>query len=307
MRQRQVFVAGSTLLGLIAAGCSNWSYDPAMRGHAPTEGLNLSAVRDAAPQAPQGFNRDLASDYAQLASNLQQERQWDDVDYFSRKGLAAAGGDKAVPPENNNNWLVPLEVPDQYRTQLTDGRKRLVAALDGGARQATPDTAASAQVSYDCWVEHMEIDWWQAMNGTCHDQFVTAMNQLEKKSVVQAPPAEPATSGTSTRQFRVFFDFNKSTLTTSAQPILQDVAARAKEELSAHFVLTGRADRTGGDDYNLALSQRRVDAVRDALVAQGVSAERIDTKWVGERELPVPTANGVKEPRNRVVDVTEAQ
>jgi OOP family OmpA-OmpF porin len=303
MRRRRIFIAGPTLLGLVAAGCSGWSYDPPMRGHAPTEGLNLSAVRESAPQAPDGFNRDLATGYADLAGTLHQEHQWDDVDYFSRKGLAASGG-KVVPPEDNGNWLVPLEVPDRFRSQLSDGRRRLVAALDGGARQTAPDAAARAQVSYDCWVEHMEVNWWQAINGTCHDQFVAAMGQLEKRSVVQAP-AEPAASGTSTRQFRIYFDFDKTALTSSAQPILQGVATRAKEDPAARFVLIGRADRAGSDGYNMSLSQRRVDAVRHALVAQGVPAERIDAQWVGDREPPVPTADGVREPRNRVVDVTE--
>jgi OOP family OmpA-OmpF porin len=308
MRQRRIFVAGSALLGLAAAGCSGWSYDPPMRGHAPTQGINLASLREEAPQAPEGFNRDLATDYADFAGSLNQQHQWDDVDYFSRKGLAAAGGDKAVPPEDNGNWAVPLEVPDKYRTQLADGRRRLVAALDGGARQTAPDTAARAQVSYDCWVEHMEVDWWQAMNGSCHDQFVAALDKLENKTakaVVQAPAAEPAASGTSTRQFRVFFDFDKAALTPSSQAILQDVAARAKDAPASKFVLIGRADKTGSDGYNMALSQRRVDTVRNALVAQGVEPARIDTQWVGEREPPVPTADGVKEPRNRVVDVTE--
>jgi OOP family OmpA-OmpF porin len=306
MRQRRIFVAGSTLLGVLAAGCSTWSYDPPMRGHAPTEGVNLSAVREAAPQAPAGFHRALATGYADLAGTLDKEHQWDDVDYFSRKGLAAASGDKVVPPEDNANWAVPLEVPDKYRSQLADGRRRLVAALDGGARQTAPDAAARAQVSYDCWVEHMEVDWWGAMNGSCHDQFLAALGQLDKPKVVEAPAAEPAASGTSTRQFRVYFDFDKSALTPASQSILQDAAARAKEDPAARFRLIGRADRTGSDGYNMALSQRRVDTVRDALVAEGVPAARIDTQWVGERELPVPTADGVKEPRNRVVDVTEA-
>jgi OmpA-OmpF porin, OOP family len=314
MRQPRIFVAGSALLGLTVAGCSGWSYDPPMRGHAPTEGINLSSLRDEAPQAPEGFKRDLATGYADLAGSLKSEHQWDDVDYFSRKGLAAAGGGKAVPPEDNANWLVPLEVPDQYRSQLADGRRRLVAALDGGARQSAPDTAAHAQVSYDCWVEHMEVNWWQAINGSCHGQFVAALAQLEKpvaevpsKPLVQAPAAEPAASGTSTRQFRVYFDFNKSVLTPTSQSILQQVVARAKEAPASKFALIGRADKTGADGYNMALSQRRVDAVRDSLMAQGVDPARIDTQWVGEREPPVPTANGVKEPRNRVVDVTEEQ
>jgi OOP family OmpA-OmpF porin len=50
--------------------------------------------------------------------------------------------------------------------------------------------------------------------------------------------------------------------------------------------------------------QRRADAVRDALIAAGVPADRIDTSWTGEAKQAVATANDVNEPRNRVVDVT---
>jgi OmpA-OmpF porin, OOP family len=305
MKDRRILVAGSALLGVgLLVGCSEWSYDPPMRGHAPTEALNLGAARDAAQEAPAGFNKDLATDYAALAGTLQQEHEYDDVDYFGRKGVAAASGEKAVPPEDNGNWLVPLEVPDKFRSELADGRQRLVAALDGGARQNASTVAARAQVSYDCWVEHMEKDWQSAVKGPCHEQFVAAMGQLEKKSVVSAP-AEPATSGASTRQFRIYFDFNKATLTSSAQPILRDVAAQSKDDANARFLLIGRADRAGSDGYNMALSQRRVDTVRDALMAAGVPASRIETRWVGDREPPVPTADGVREPKNRVVEVSE--
>jgi outer membrane protein OmpA-like peptidoglycan-associated protein len=43
--------------------------------------------------------------------------------------------------------------------------------------------------------------------------------------------------------------------------------------------------------------------VREALVAAGVPANQIEERWVGMREPPVPTAAGVREPRNRVVEV----
>jgi outer membrane protein OmpA-like peptidoglycan-associated protein len=69
-------------------------------------------------------------------------------------------------------------------------------------------------------------------------------------------------------------------------------------------VLVGKADLSGTDAYNLALSKRRADTVRSALVAGGVSADRIEEQWVGMREPPVPTAAGVREPRNRVVEVS---
>jgi len=66
----------------------------------------------------------------------------------------------------------------------------------------------------------------------------------------------------------------------------------------------GRTDRIGAPPANMALSQRRADAVRDALIAAGVPAANIDTSWTGEGKQQVATAADTAEPRNRVVDVT---
>ena len=95
----------------------------------------------------------------------------------------------------------------------------------------------------------------------------------------------------------------KSNLTPEAQQIVNQVANQAKAS-NARVVLVGKADLSGTDSYNLALSKRRADAVRAALAADGVPADRIDEQWVGMRQPPVPTAAGVREPRNRVVEVS---
>ena len=58
-----------------------------------------------------------------------------------------------------------------------------------------------------------------------------------------------------------------------------------------------------GDAYNEKLSERRSDAVREALIAAGVPAEAITTAWKGEAENAVPTADGVKEQANRRAEI----
>jgi OmpA-OmpF porin, OOP family len=279
--------------GFLLAGCSGWTYNPLTPGNPMSESRNLSAVRAAAPQSPATFDQALASDYADYANTLHQDNNYVDVDYFSRKGLAAANG-VTVPPEDQSRFLIPLEVPEKFRSELADGRGRLVTALNGGARDRAPAVAARAQVSYDCWVNSMEDDWQVGANGVCRKQFETAMNQLENRSAA-------ATS----REFRVYFDFDQAQLGPGAQQILQQIAQQAKQDPNLHVVLVGKADRTGTDAYNLALSQRRADAVRQILVENGVPAANIDARWVGEREPPVPTAAGVREPRNRVVEIAQ--
>ena len=292
-------------LGLLLAGCSGWTYNPPTPGNPISEGINLSAVRAAAPQSPSSFNQALASDYADYANTLHQDNNYVDVDYFSRKGLAAAKG-TTVPPEDQSRFLIPLEVPDQFRSQLADGRGRLVKALDGGAREQAPGVAARAQVSYDCWVNSMEDDWRVGANGACRKQFETAMNQLENpRAAVTQPSADVAMAPSTAREFRVYFDFNQAQLGSDAQQILQQIAQQAKQDPKLRIVVVGKADRTGTDAYNLALSQRRADAVRQLLVNAGVPSAHIDARWVGEREPPVPTAQGVREPRNRVVEIAQ--
>jgi OOP family OmpA-OmpF porin len=299
MLQRNLIANAAALLSAAAllAACSSWSSSPPMRGNPVLQPFNLPAAQSSAPANPTSFDQALAHEYAGLATHLSQvDHDWADSDYFSRKGLAAASG-KTVVPEENSNWLVPLEVPLQTRTELATGRQRLVAALDGGARERNPVLAARAQERYDCWVERMEDDWRSAVNGPCHADFVAALNELEH-GPMQPAAAPPATL----RQYNVYFDWNKSVLTPDAEKIIAQVADQTKGG-NARVAITGKADLSGTDAYNMGLSHRRADAVRKALVADGLPADRIDERWVGMREPPVPTAPGVREPRNRVVEI----
>lgn len=285
---------------LLLAGCSCWSFQPPMRGNVSFAPYNLGKLRAAAPAKPTSFTEGLTSDYASFAGSLHDNlNDWADADYFARKGLAAARGN-AVPPEENSNWLIPLEVPNKFRTELAQGRQRLVAAL-GSGQQRMPLVAARAQVSYDCWVERMEDNWKEAVDGPCHKQFLDALARLEGRA---QPAAQPASGPGLGHEFRVYFEFDKSELLPEAKEILEKVAAQVNGDPKTHVVLIGKADRAGSDRYNMDLSKRRADRVRDALVQDGVAANRITTRWVGERQPPVPTAPGVREPRNRVVEIT---
>ena len=303
MNHRNLVATPIALLGLaMIAGCSGWSSAPSMRGNPVLEPFNLPAAQQSAPSGPANFNEALAREYAGLATHLaDQDRDWADADYFSRKGLAAGRG-QVVVPEENSNWLVPLEVPLQTRDELANVRRRLVAALDGGARERLPAVAARAQERYDCWVERMEDDWRTAINGPCHAEFIAALDELEHGAVQPAAAAQKPPPAAA-RQYNVYFDWDKSVLTPAAHKIVDQVADQVKSD-NSRVAITGKADLSGTDAYNMALSHRRADAVREALQADGVPASRIDERWVGMREPPVPTAAGVREPRNRVVEIS---
>jgi outer membrane protein OmpA-like peptidoglycan-associated protein len=61
--------------------------------------------------------------------------------------------------------------------------------------------------------------------------------------------------------------------------------------------------RPGSEQYNLALSLRRAEAVKAAMIKQGVPASLIVVVGKGESQPLVPTADGVREPQNRRVEI----
>jgi hypothetical protein len=120
------------------------------------------------------------------------------------------------------------------------------------------------------------------------------------------PPAPPAQRAMAPQQMppaTVYFGTGSSTLSPESRGPIQQVAANYKTTANATVTLSGHTDTVGSQDFNMTLSQRRADAVRNALVRQGVPAAAITAGGQGEASLPVQTADNVDERRNRSVDI----
>jgi len=119
-----------------------------------------------------------------------------------------------------------------------------------------------------------------------------------KKEVVETSGSSKAsTSAVATEQAptrpaesSVYFAFDSSELDAAAQATLDAYAAWLKAT-GTNVTVEGNCDERGSREYNLALGQRRADAVRDYLVAHGVDAGQIGTVSYGE-EKPVCTTSG---------------
>lgn len=232
------------------------------------------------------FTNALTEEYRQITVFEADEMyDWPDAGYFARKGLAAAGGE-VVQPEDLANW----DLPEDRVGELADARARLVAALDGGARDSNPEAAARAQGRFDCWVEQQEENHQQDDIAECRDAFWKALEEIEG-----APMAMQA--------FIVYFDFDRANLTDAGQAVVREVLAYAAKMGTPNISVTGHADRSGAEDYNMALSLRRADTVREALIAGGVPADRITVAGRGEEEPAVPTEDGVAAQQNRRVEI----
>ena len=85
---------------------------------------------------------------------------------------------------------------------------------------------------------------------------------------------------------RVFFATNKSTLTTASRDTLRKQAAWMRKKKDLTFTIEGHADERGTREYNLALGERRANAVKDYLMTYGISGNRISVISYG-KERPV--------------------
>ena len=85
---------------------------------------------------------------------------------------------------------------------------------------------------------------------------------------------------------RVFFATNKSVLTTASRDTLRKQAAFMRKKKDLTFTIEGHADERGTREYNLALGERRANAVKDYLMTYGISGNRLNVISYG-KERPV--------------------
>lgn len=97
--------------------------------------------------------------------------------------------------------------------------------------------------------------------------------------------AQTAAAAKQWSSFRDFlFDFDKSAIRSNETSHVSDVAAYLQQNPSARVGIDGHADPRGTDPYNQSLSERRVNAIRVALVNAGVSTGKIHTGAFGETQ-----------------------
>jgi peptidoglycan-associated lipoprotein len=86
----------------------------------------------------------------------------------------------------------------------------------------------------------------------------------------------------------VYFDYDKYEIRPDAEAVLQANARALGERSGIRFTIEGHCDERGSEKYNLALGDRRANAVREYMLKLGVSPERIDTVSYG-KERPTCT------------------
>jgi OmpA-OmpF porin, OOP family len=262
----------------IAGGCA---YDPTLLDATDTVLYEIPAVQVMEPQGP-AFNRGLRLGYLDLGAEM--GNAFGERLHFEFKAVEAAKGEDVLPDAVESRWLAA-----ERAEELAAARARLLAALDQSGRKKAPEPAAAAQVAFDCWLE--QAVWSADADLTCKQRFETAIAEVERALTTEGDV------------YLVFFAWDQVDLTPVTQAVLDQVAADFARGQPSRVMLAGHADRSGTEAYNDALSEQRARHVAAALVARGVPEAVIEVQWLGERQPRIPTADGVREPQNRRVEI----
>ncbi len=97
----------------------------------------------------------------------------------------------------------------------------------------------------------------------------------------------------------VFFDFDKSNIKPEFEETLAANARRLIDDPDLKVVIEGHCDERGTTEYNLALGERRANAVKEALIANGANPDQLDTVSYGEERPADPGHDEAAWAKNR--------
>jgi outer membrane protein OmpA-like peptidoglycan-associated protein len=118
------------------------------------------------------------------------------------------------------------------------------------------------------------------------------------------PPVPPAAAQPApARSYVVYFDWDSASLDARARDLIADAARASARIAYTRIEVSGHTDRTGTPQHNVELSKKRADAVADELVRWGIPRTAIEIHAFGDQNPAVPTAAGVREPKNRRVEI----
>ena len=164
-----------------------------------------------------------------------------------------------------------------------DGRSTAVTVSQGSSQVVLdrPYAAASAGA---------------AGGGVRPAQSSAAEVQARFGAALAAQPPRPTS-------FVLYFVEGRDTLTEESKAVVDRVFAEIAARPAPDIAVIGHTDSVGNAAANDALSLQRAETIRRELLQRGITPENVQASGRGERELLVPTADNVAEPRNRRVEI----
>ena len=273
-------------------------------------------VKEMDVKNPKTFQQHLLYNYKNNASfEAEKMHDWNSAKLYSEKALRAFDGEN-IYPEKINYWKLSTEIAKDIQT----GYNNLLSIYDEAIIK-NPKNLAKAISSLDCWAEQEEEKWQTWDIDKCKNDFHAAMHDIynllaeedEKEEVAKV--TEQEVEKTETPQVVIvtenekkevmqiiYFDFDNSKLSEVSKNTLFDFLDKNKKKLS-RYIIFGHTDTKGHDKYNMDLSIKRAESVKQALLDQGIASDDISILGKGENELAIDTPDNTKHPANRRAEV----
>ncbi len=326
---RKPLLVMSALSALVLAACAsnapNASLESARIAVNQTAGnpevvrrapLELKAARDTIDQADGVWRNDrdegevnhlayLAKQRAEVARNLARSRQADEDVKDANNA-----GDKlrleARTREAEKARLDAAVAQNQTQAAQAQARQSQIDAANAqqnaaaATRMAAADRALSIAAQDAAAAERVRAEQAAAAANAAQERVRQLEAQLRDIEGKQTERGLLVTLGD------VLFAFNKSELTAQAGPRLDKLAAFLRQFPQRKLLVEGYTDSVGTDAYNMELSERRAEAIREALVARGVDTTRVVTKGYGKAYPVADNASADGRAVNRRVEVVIA-
>ncbi len=265
---------------------------------------------------PKNFQEHLLSEYKKRASfEAEEMHDWNSAKLYSEKALKSLETDE-IYPEEVSYWKIPEENINEIKIAYEN-----LMTIYKDAKNIDPFNLARAISSLDCWSEQQEENWqtWDINN--CKNDFLKAMHNIYEKISTQENEQETLNNKDNNLENEkkdevtivtknenkelmqiIYFDFDQFNLSKVSNDKIKKFLNNYRSDINEYLVV-GHTDTKGTNKYNLLLSIKRAEVVKEILINYGINQSSIKILGKGEESLAVDTPDNTKQPANRRVEI----
>lgn len=227
-----------------------------------------------------------ALDQAEQAEELEAQKHYA---YLTEQRIALA----QAQARNAENSQAALELREQQQAYLMQRRQRM-------AEQATREAEQAKQKLSAYRSQEKEAELASARQQA--EQYQSELEKLRKE--IADAETRSTDKGLVVTMGEVIFEYDRAQLKPGAERSLARIASFLQQNPRREILVEGFTDSQGGDQYNQQLSERRAQAVAQALRAAGIESERITTRGLGEQYPVATNETPAGRQQNRRVEIT---
>ncbi len=265
---------------------------------------------------PTNFQEHIIIEYKKRATfEAEEMHDWNSAKLYSEKALKSLKTDK-IYPEEISYWKLPETKVQEIKIAYSN----LMTIYDD-AKIRDPLNLARAISSLDCWSEQQEENWQTWDINSCKKNFLEAMHNiydkisnhqideksiknkndiLEKKSKNEV--AVVAKNKNDDLMQTIYFDFDNFNLSVVSRNKVKLFIEKYGIKIN-NYLVVGHTDTKGSKNYNLSLSIKRAEVVKELFIEYGIKKNSIKILGKGEELLAVSTPDDTKQPANRRVEI----